>query len=112
MRKGTPFVIAAAAIIGGYFVGRETRKYDVETRPQPSVVAPASDGVERKRVALEGAVKGATGPALVNIVEFSDFQCPFCGRVNPSIERLTKEYQGKVRVYFRHFPLPFHADAP
>ena len=56
----------------------------------------------------------ATGPdrgpknAPVTIVEFSDFQCPFCGREYPVIEKLMKEYEGKVHLVFRHFPLDFH----
>ena len=50
------------------------------------------------------------GPANapVTIVEFSDFQCPYCGREFPVIERLMKEYDGKVRLVFRHYPLDFH----
>jgi protein-disulfide isomerase len=55
----------------------------------------------------------ARGPAAakVTIVEFSDFQCPFCGREIPVVERIMKEYDGKVRLVFRHFPLDFHAQA-
>jgi protein-disulfide isomerase len=60
---------------------------------------------------IEVEAKGpARGPANapVTIVEFSDFQCPYCGREYPVIERLMKEYDGKVRLVFRHYPLDFH----
>jgi protein-disulfide isomerase len=60
---------------------------------------------------IEVEAKGpARGPdkAPVTIVEFSDFQCPYCGREYPVIERVMKEYDGKVRLVFRHFPLDFH----
>jgi protein-disulfide isomerase len=50
--------------------------------------------------------------AKVEIVEFSDFQCPFCGRVNPSLAGIQKKYGDKVKIYFMHQPLPFHKDAP
>ncbi|HYY53594.1 MAG TPA: thioredoxin domain-containing protein, partial [Myxococcales bacterium] len=55
----------------------------------------------------------ARGPANapVTIVEFSDFQCPYCGREYPVIERLMKEYDGKVRLVFRQYPLDFHQQA-
>ena len=55
----------------------------------------------------------AKGPenAPVTIIQFSDFQCPFCKTVEPTLDRLMKEYEGKVRVVFMHKPLPFHADA-
>ena len=49
--------------------------------------------------------------AEITIVEFSDFQCPFCKRVVPTIHQLVKEYDGKVRVAFRQHPLSFHKDA-
>ena len=50
--------------------------------------------------------------AKVNIVAFSDFQCPFCSRVTPTLDRIMKDYNGQVRMFFRHNPLPFHSDAP
>lgn len=54
--------------------------------------------------------KGAK-EAAVTIVEFSDFQCPFCSRVLPTVDQVMKEYEGKVNLHFRHNPLPFHPDA-
>ena len=60
---------------------------------------------------IEVQAKGPSrGPetAPVTIVEFSDFQCPFCGREIPVIDKLMKEYDGKVRLVFRHYPLDFH----
>jgi protein-disulfide isomerase len=49
-------------------------------------------------------VKGAA-TAPVTIVEFSDFQCPFCSRVNPTLKQVEDKYGDKVRVVFRNFPL-------
>lgn len=49
--------------------------------------------------------------ALITIVEFSDFQCPFCSRVVPTVKQLLKEYEGKIRIAFRQHPLPFHKNA-
>ncbi len=47
------------------------------------------------------------GPAdaLVTIIEFSDFECPYCRRVQPTLKRLLEEYQGMLRLVFRDFPL-------
>jgi protein-disulfide isomerase len=55
----------------------------------------------------------SVGPknAPVTIVEYSDFQCPFCSRVVPTIKQLEEKYKGKVRVAFRNYPLPFHDKA-
>jgi len=53
------------------------------------------------------------GPAtaLVTIVEVSDFQCPFCKRVNPTLKQLMTKYKGQIRIVFKHNPLPFHKRA-
>ncbi len=59
----------------------------------------------------------ATGPsrgpanAKVTIVEFSDFQCPYCAHGRQTIDQVMKAYDGKVRVVFRDFPLSFHEHA-
>ncbi len=54
------------------------------------------------------------GPANAKVVihEFSDFQCPFCGRVNESVKQIEKEFGDQVKIVWRHKPLPFHKDAP
>ena len=72
--------------------------------------APPPDDVERYRVPLGGAPVRGEG-RLVTIVQFSDFECPFCARVVPTIERLLERYPAELRVVFRHFPLPFHRHA-
>jgi protein-disulfide isomerase len=58
-----------------------------------------------------GAEKGAKD-APVTIVEYSDFQCPYCGRVNPALKRVAERYRDSVRFVFRDFPLPIHPQAP
>ncbi|MBI3179744.1 MAG: DsbA family protein [Deltaproteobacteria bacterium] len=49
--------------------------------------------------------------AWVTIVEVSDFQCPFCARVQPTLTALLDRYKGEVRLVFKHNPLPFHVRA-
>jgi protein-disulfide isomerase len=55
----------------------------------------------------------AKGPksAPVTIVIFSDFQCPFCSRVEPTLAQLEKDYAGKLRFVWKNQPLPFHDKA-
>ncbi|HEV2749617.1 MAG TPA: thioredoxin domain-containing protein [Gemmatimonadales bacterium] len=54
-----------------------------------------------------GAGDHTVGPpdARVTLVEYADFECPFCGRAYPQLKRLLKELGPKVRFVFRHFPL-------
>ncbi len=124
MKKGTLIALVLAVGVGSYVLGGMARKggdttTDVTTAGKAGDskgddskggAAPA-DGLERYRIPLEGTPRGPAD-ALVNIVAFSDFQCPFCSRVTPTLDKIMKDYNGKVRLYFRHNPLPFHQDAP
>jgi protein-disulfide isomerase len=113
VRKIVIFALAAGVVVGGYYLGKgnwgastvAAGKYACE-----KVGANANDDIERKCVPFEGTPKGSAR-AQVTIVEFSDFQCPYCSRVVPTIERLVKEYPDKVRVFFKQNPLPFHDKA-
>ncbi len=64
----------------------------------------------RVQVEAIGPMKGAND-AKITIVEFSDFQCPYCSRAEPSVDEVMQKYPGKVKVVFRHFPLSFHEKA-
>ena len=121
MNKGTVLVLLLAVGAGSYVLGQVGKKGSTEAAAGGAAEAAKgegkgdkgapADGVERYRVPLEGTGRGSAD-ARVNIVAFSDFQCPFCSRVTPTMDRILKDYNGKVRFFFRHNPLPFHADAP
>jgi protein-disulfide isomerase len=68
---------------------------------------------ERKSVAAGSGSSPFRGAANAKVViqEFSDFQCPFCSRAEPTIDELLKAYPGKVKVVWRNMPLPFHPNA-
>ena len=69
--------------------------------------------VARVAVAEAGSPsKGGPVGSPVTIIEFSDFQCPFCSRVNPSIDQAKATFGDKVRFVFRQFPLNIHPQAP
>jgi protein-disulfide isomerase len=69
---------------------------------------------EKKEIAAPDSGSAAKGgkDAKVVIQEFSDFQCPFCKRVEPTIQAIEKEYGNKIKIVWRHMPLPFHKNAP
>ncbi|NOK38453.1 thioredoxin domain-containing protein [Corallococcus exercitus] len=71
--------------------------------------APAEPAVQKVEVG-NAPVRGAKN-APVTIVAWSDFECPFCSRAVPTLEQVEKEYKGKVKIAFKHQPLPFHQHA-
>ena len=76
----------------------------------PAAAAPAAPEAKVDVKLGDAPVKGAAS-APVTLLEFSDFQCPFCGRVNPTLKQIEDEYKGKVKIAFRNLPLPFHDKA-
>ncbi|MCB0404592.1 MAG: thioredoxin domain-containing protein [Bdellovibrionales bacterium] len=63
-------------------------------------------------VSTDGYPVWGKASAPVTIVEFSDFECPYCSRVVPTIARIKQEYgEDKVRIVFRDMPLPSHPRA-
>jgi protein-disulfide isomerase len=73
---------------------------------------PARPDVEREyQVEVGDAPVRGNDEALVTIVEWSDFQCPFCNRVSPTLAQIQKEYGDRVRVVFKHMPLSIHPQA-
>ncbi len=67
----------------------------------------------KKAIAVDLNKAPTMGPddAVVTIVIFSDFQCPFCKRAGETPKQLVDEYKGKVRIAFRQHPLPMHKQA-
>ena len=65
------------------------------------------------RLTVDGAGSQRMGAesAPIQIVEFSDFQCPYCTRGNETVKQVVSHYGDKVSVVFRHFPLSFHKEA-
>lgn len=77
------------------FIDGLKKQYKVQTFLEPL----------RVKVAEAGAPAKGPKDAPVKIIEFSDFQCPYCGRLEPEIEKVLKTYGNKVRLVYRQFPL-------
>jgi len=62
-------------------------------------------------VAVGDAPLRGPADAPVKIIEFADYECPYCQQVNPEIARLEHDFEGKVAFAFKDFPLPMHTHA-
>ncbi|MDP3939900.1 MAG: thioredoxin domain-containing protein [Deltaproteobacteria bacterium] len=69
--------------------------------------------IPRMRVDLDNVkltdvpVRG-NADAEVTIVEYSDFQCPYCRASQPAIDQILREYEGRVKLVYKHYPLKIH----
>lgn len=88
------------------------KKFQEMMRKRNPAEAPLEERIKTAiQVDLNNAsIEGAEN-APITVVVFSDFQCPFCKRVVPTMHQLVKEYDGKVRIAFRQNPLPMHKNA-
>jgi protein-disulfide isomerase len=118
--------LAVTAFTAGWFVGRSGAA-DTALGQRVAVLE-ARLGTPAKAVAAEPAAAPAPGPraqlaigsaptrgpsdAPVTVVEFSDFQCPYCARVHPTMVKLLEEFPDQVQIAFKHYPLPNHPKAP
>jgi protein-disulfide isomerase len=83
--------------------------YDVLTRDGKGPPAPEKKDLPKSLPPNDPAT--GSPDAKVTIHEWSDFQCPFCGRVEPTVTQLLKDYGDKVRLVWHDFPLPMHENA-
>jgi len=79
--------------------------------PAAPTEAPAPAEPPVQQIALGKAPVKGPANAPVTIVAWSDFECPFCSRVVPTLKALEEEYKGKIKIAFKHQPLPFHPNA-
>jgi protein-disulfide isomerase len=97
--------IANRARLGGY--DKLIAKLKSQSRVEILLRPPTPLNVN---VSSEGPSKGSPAAPVV-LVEFSDFECPACRNTESTLKQLIEQYGDKVRLVYRHLPLPMHKDA-
>jgi protein-disulfide isomerase len=95
----------------------ETQLTELAKRPAAPAQAarqerPSLDPAEaRKIISVAGAPIRGKADAPITIVEYGDFQCPFCKKSRPTLKQILDTYPEQVRIIYKHFPLSFHREA-
>jgi len=113
-------IIAGAVVVSGKTNGVNQKNAPVKQTAQaqnPSAdsqpyAPPAGQptNIQNFEITKSNHIRGDFN-ALITLVEFSDFECPFCERHYPIMNKILSDYKGKVRLVYKHFPLSFHANA-
>jgi len=125
MKSGSVLVALLVGGVIGFVMGKSTvpdggtnttvtgkdTKDGKDAKKAPAGAGQADPNAVYKVPVGDASTKGPAS-AKVTIIEFSDFQCPFCSRVGPTLKKIEETYGKDVRVAFKHNPLPFHSDAP
>ena len=104
---------------------RERLRLDLETQARMKNYRAAIEGLRKKwtvtvnlvapplGVELDDGLSPARGPtkAVVTIVEFSDFECPFCRQVQETLKQIVTKYGAEVRLVFKHLPSEGHRNS-
>jgi protein-disulfide isomerase len=106
--KVSAFLTLITGLVLGFFIGRAASPASTTTAqrpaPTPTRARPTADATAF-RVPLEDSPVRGPADALVTLVEFSDYQCPFCRQANNTVSQVEKKYAGKVRLVMKQFPL-------
>lgn len=98
--SGTPAFFINGRLLAGAYPFEEFKKIIDE-----ELAGKTDAKLDRAQVTVGSApVRGKSG-AQITLVEYSDFQCPFCLRAAPTVKQVLQEYEGKILFAYKHFPL-------
>ncbi len=103
-------LVTVAVFVGIVFLaGRSETTNEKASTVDPNIFINPQAHVRGKTSVLSESTTSADPSTFVaTLVEFSDFQCPACGAFYPLVKQLEEEFKGKLKVVYKHYPLPQH----
>lgn len=99
-----------------YIKGEKTRLaiekwFDVQAREHGVTINLVKPQKPTYQIPIGKAPVLGNADAPITIIEYSDFQCPYCAKAEATIKKLIKTYPGKIKLVYKNFPLGFHGEA-
>ncbi len=109
-------LISGAIIISGLLIGgavlHSSKGLETTNNKLNGSLDQTGSGLNASDLVSDNDHMRGSPNALVTIVEFSDFECPYCGGFHPTLKRVLNEFPDQVRLIYKHFPLDsIHAQA-
>lgn len=103
-------LVTVAVFVGiAFLAGRSETTNEKAPTVDPNIFINPQAHVRGKTSVLSESTTSADPSTFVaTLVEFSDFQCPACGAFYPLVKQLEEEFKGKLKVVYKHYPLPQH----
>ncbi len=120
----TTLIVIGLFTLGGFFFGSLWTENQMLKKGGPGTAAtaptaanptapsgPTADQLaQAPAVSAEDHIRGNANAKIV-LVEYSDYECPFCGKFHPTLAQAQQEFGDKIALVYRHYPLPFHPNA-
>ena len=110
MHKYKEFYIPGAILLGSFIISAAILSLGggqglaQKSTPSPSSAPVINEGKVEFTIGENDHIRGNVN-AKITLIEFSDFECPFCGRFHPTAKKAMEEYEGDIRWIYKHFPL-------
>lgn len=106
-------IIIAGIIIAGAVIYSNNKNANLTGEAQKNI-APQEEEEDTSKVypvSVGDDPQKGNSEAKITIIEFSDFQCPFCKKALPTIDKILEDYPNQIKFVYRDFPLDFHDNA-
>lgn len=108
------FVLLSKEMGAGTLFAANNDTYNLPSNPTPQPVQPSNNqpapAAAMPALTNKDHIRGDKN-APVTLVVYSDYECPFCKTFHPTTVQALQKYAGKLKMVFRHYPLPFHTNA-
>jgi len=108
-KNSSTYLIFSAIVIAGLIIGGAIiySNDSSSSSSQASLIGDEQSSESSKVTVTDGQIRGNSEASIV-IVEFSDFECPYCANFHQTMNQVISDYPEDIKWIYKHFPLAFH----